>query len=110
MLYIIHFTSAIGDLSNPKGHASHYTGCCADDRLQDRLLEHRSGYGAKITQAAVRRGIALLLGATLPGGYIEEKILKQSTKNAPRYCAICREQRILEKMFQSERGRHDATA
>src|SRR6266700_1942042 len=100
MIYILHFSQAIGDLSNPKGHASHYTGTCADGRLEHRLLEHREGLGAKITRAAIQRGIALLLGATLPGGYIEEKILKQSTKNAPRYCAICREQRILEKMFE----------
>ena len=104
MLYIIHFDQKIAD------HAGHYAGCCADGRILDRFLEHRTGYGARLTQVAVERGIGMQLAATFEGGYTEEKILKLQ-KNTPRFCPICREQRILEKMFQhSERGRHDATA
>src|SRR5437879_3085357 len=97
MLYILHFSEPLGDTTNPKGYALHYSGCCADGRLEDRLLEHRSGYGSKITRAAVERGISLELAATLEGSYTEEKILKLQ-KNTPRYCPICRQEKLLKKM------------
>lgn len=97
MLYILHFSQPIGDLSNPKGQARHYTGACADDRLHDRLLEHRNGLGAKLTRAAIERGIRLEIGAAMPGAYDEERALKLM-HNGPRYCRYCREARLLEKL------------
>jgi predicted GIY-YIG superfamily endonuclease len=92
MLYVLHFSEKIH-------HAGHYTGSCADGRLEQRLLEHRNGFGARLTQVAVERGITLQLGATLPGSYLDERALKNQ-HNGPRHCAICRQQRLLEKMFK----------
>ena len=97
MLYIIHFAEPIGDVTNPKGAARHYAGATHD--LPNRLLQHRTGFGAKIMKAVCERGIAWTVAATFEGGFEEEKILKLQ-KNTPRYCPICREQRILDKMFK----------
>jgi len=104
MIYILHFEKRIGNPLNPKATAGHYAGATHD--LQNRLLQHRTGFGAKIMKAVVERGIAWTVATTFPGGYDEEKILKLQ-KNTPRYCPICREQRLLEKMFK---GGDDATA
>jgi hypothetical protein len=89
-LYVLHFSEKIH-------HAGHYTGSCVDGRLPQRLLEHRSGYGARLTQVAVERGISLEVGSTMPGGYLDEKIIKNE-KNGPRHCLICRQAKFLQKL------------
>ena len=47
-----------------------------------------------------RAGIAWTVAAVWEGGFEEEKLLKIQHNNV-RYCPICKEKRILEKMFKS---------
>lgn len=88
MVYLIHFAG--GHLgTSGRNAAQHYVGWCADGTLDQRLAEHRSGAGAKITAAAVQRGLALEVVTTLPGDRTRERRLKQSG-HFERYCAVCR--------------------
>ncbi|WP_013325691.1 GIY-YIG nuclease family protein [Gloeothece verrucosa] len=48
-VYLLHYKSPIGNLSNPKGQAQHYLGFTTD--LETRLTDHQLGKGAKITAA-----------------------------------------------------------
>lgn len=73
MIYIIQFSGKLGSV---KHQAQYYIGSCADDRLDERLQEHRTGQGAAITRAAVERGFTLSLACTLPGSWKEERQLK----------------------------------
>lgn len=44
-------------LGNDKHRAHYYLGYCKAGRLDERIAEHKSGYGAAITRAAIERGI-----------------------------------------------------
>ena len=94
-VYLIHFSEKIGDSTNPKGMAQHYTGSTND--LTVRLKEHAAGTGAKLMAAVVAQGISWELVATWEGGYDLEKAIKLQ-KNGPRHCPRCKQQRLLEKM------------
>ena len=65
--YLIHWQPAIGNLSNPRGTASHYLGSTKKP-VGDRLMEHKSKVGARITKAAVEQGRELVLVRTWRGG------------------------------------------
>lgn len=80
MIYILEFSAPLG---NARHMANYYIGYCEDDRLQDRLKEHRDGRAAAITRACVERGIELVVVATLPGDRSDERRLKRR-KNTPR--------------------------
>ncbi len=82
MVYLIHFTE-------PLAHARHYTGWTPDDNLDNRLSDHRSGRGARITQVAVERGIGLELSRTWQGGRTRERQLKNQG-GASRHCPTCK--------------------
>lgn len=94
-VYLIHFNEKIGNSTNAKGMAQHYTGSTND--LQARLREHAAGAGAKLMAAVVERGIGWELVATWEGGYDLEKQIKLS-HNGTRRCPRCAQQRLLEKM------------
>jgi predicted GIY-YIG superfamily endonuclease len=90
MLYLLHFDQKIAD------HAGHYSG--STDDLQKRLQAHRAGTsGARLMEVCKERGITWQLAATWEGSYVEERALKLQ-KNGPRYCPICRQQKILERL------------
>lgn len=76
MIYILQFDPQMH-------HARYYVGWCEDGRLDERLTEHKKGRGAKITRAAVEKGIQLALVATLPGDRTRERAIKRQ-KNTPR--------------------------
>lgn len=76
MIYVLQF-------SEPLCHAKFYLGYCEDDRLEQRIQEHKSGRGAAITRAAVERGISLSLVLTMEGNRDYERRLKRQ-KNTPR--------------------------
>lgn len=80
MIYILKFSRPLG---NHKHTASYYVGWCEDERLTDRIEEHRNGYGAAITRAAVRIGISLTLIVSFPGNRQLERQIKRM-KNTPR--------------------------
>lgn len=77
MIYVLKFRKPLGNWSNPRGMASYYLGWCEDDRLQQRLQEHRNGRGAAITRWASANGIAFDLVLAVPGGRDDERRLKR---------------------------------
>ena len=84
--YLLHFNGKLGNPTNPRAMAGHYLGT-ADD-LDARLAEHRKGQGARITAAAVQRGIDFTVARTWPGGRTVERRLKRR-KAGPRLCPKC---------------------
>lgn len=58
-VYVIKFDRPLGNPDNRRGQAKFYIGYCEDERLFERLKEHRSGRGACITRAASERGIEM---------------------------------------------------
>lgn len=89
MIYLLHFLRPIGDTSNARGMAMHYMGYAEDGRLADRLAEHESGWGAKITAEFMRQQIPFVVAATWPGDRSEERRLKRWHKH-PKLCPVCR--------------------
>jgi predicted GIY-YIG superfamily endonuclease len=86
MIYILRFERTLGNLNSPYGQAHYYVGYCEDDRLPERLAEHRCGAGAAITRAAARQGISFDLVATMPGDRARERQIKRQ-KSTPRLVA-----------------------
>jgi putative endonuclease len=87
--YLIHWQPAIGNLSNPRGTASHYLGSTKKP-VGDRLREHQSKVGARITKAAVEQGRELV--RTWRGGRSRERKLKKLHNNRL-LCPICNPRR-----------------
>ena len=86
MIYILQFEQPLGNPAKSRGQARYYIGYCDDGKLEQRISEHRSGTGAKITRAAVRNGIGFRVVITLPGDRAEERRLKKR-KNTPKLVA-----------------------
>lgn len=82
MIYIIHF-------DRPLSHARHYVGYCDDNRLPERLEEHRAGMGARILTECNRQGIGYQVVRTMKGDRRRERQIKRA-KCTPRYCPICK--------------------
>jgi hypothetical protein len=59
-----------------------------EHRLQERLIEHEQGRGARITQVQREAGGTWRLASVEPGGADRERQLKQHS--AARRCPICR--------------------
>lgn len=74
-VYILRFDEPIG---SSKHSAQFYIGYCRDDRLEERLEEHRSGgrFAANITRAFAAKKIGFKLVYTMPGYREEEKNVK----------------------------------
>lgn len=85
--YLIHWQPAIGNLSNPRGTASHYLGS-TNKPVGERLMQHQSKAGARITKAAVEQGRELVLVRTWDGGWNRERQLKKLHNNRL-LCPIC---------------------
>lgn len=86
-LYLIHFGG--GHLgTSGRNSARHYLGFAPDGQVAARVAEHQRGTGAKITAAAVARGLTLELAATLPGDRTRERQLKRNGHLAQR-CPLC---------------------
>lgn len=91
--YLFHFSRPLGNLSNPRAQAQHYTGWAADPdgdgtELAHRIAEHLAGQGARITRAAVAQGIELTIVATWRAPLAFEKTLKRR-KDGPNICPVC---------------------
>jgi hypothetical protein len=52
LVYLLHFDRPIGDLTNPRGFAAHYTGWTLD--LPGRLQDHAAGRGARLMEVGGR--------------------------------------------------------
>jgi len=91
--YLLHMSRPLGNLTNPRGQAQHYTGYADDPAgdgagLERRIAEHLAGRGAKITRAAVAQGITIELVCAWRAPLSFEQQLKRR-KEAPRLCPIC---------------------
>jgi len=86
VIYLIHFDQPIGDLTNPRGFASHYTGWTLD--LPARLVDHAAGRGARLMQVVGELGIGWQLARIWTGTRTRERSLKQ--RGATRRCPVCR--------------------
>ena len=87
-LYLLHFSSPLGDPTRRGASASHYLGWAPDGHVLERVREHQTGKGAKITCAAVARGINLLLVAVAEGDRNEERRRKNAGHHE-RHCPVC---------------------
>jgi predicted GIY-YIG superfamily endonuclease len=85
VIYLIHFDRPIGDLRNPRGFASHYTGWTLD--LPSRLVLHAQGRGARLMQVVGEQGIGWQLARIWTGTRTRERSLKQ--RGATRRCPVC---------------------
>jgi hypothetical protein len=65
VVYLLHFDRPIGDLGNPRGFASHYTGWTLD--LPTRLIDHAQGRGARLLQVVGELGIGWQLARIWTG-------------------------------------------
>lgn len=85
MIYILMYKQPIGNLSNNRAQARTYLGYCADDRLCERVREHMSGKGARLTRAFAKQGLKPVVALCTPeqyGGTKElERVLKKKVKN-----------------------------
>jgi hypothetical protein len=86
VIYLLHFDQPIGDLANPRGFASHYTGWTLD--LPARLVNHAHGRGARLLQVVGELGIGWQLARIWTGTRARERLLKQQG-GAARRCPVC---------------------
>jgi hypothetical protein len=86
VIYLIHFDQPIGDPTNPRGFASHYTGWTLD--LPARLVDHANGRGARLLQVVGEQGIGWQLARIWAGTRDRERSLKRSG-GAARRCPVC---------------------
>lgn len=80
MVYFLEFSQPLG---TAKHQARYYIGYCADDKLDQRLNDHKTGQGAAITRALLTKGLTFECVATLPGDRTFERKLK-NRKNTRR--------------------------
>jgi hypothetical protein len=86
LVYLLHFDRPIGDTSNPRGFATHYTGWTLD--LPGRLQAHAAGRGARLMEVVGEAGIGWQLTRIWPGTRVRERSLKGSG-GAARRCPVC---------------------
>jgi hypothetical protein len=91
VIYLIHFDQPIGDPTNPRGFASHYTGWTLD--LPARLVDHAAGRGARLMQVVGELGIGWQLARIWTGTRTRERSLKRSG-GAARRCPVCQLTRL----------------
>jgi hypothetical protein len=87
VIYQTHFDQPVGDVSNPRGFASHYTGWTLN--LPVRLGEHAAGRGARLMQVVAEQGIAWQVTRLWAGTRARERSLKRQG-GAARRCPVCR--------------------
>jgi hypothetical protein len=87
LIYLAHFDAPIGDTSNPRGFALHYTGWTLN--LPIRLGEHAAGRGARLMQVVAEQGIGWQVTRVWVGTRSRERSLKRQG-GAARRCPVCR--------------------
>jgi hypothetical protein len=85
VVYLLHFDRPIGDPTNPRGYACHYTGWTLD--LPARLVDHAAGRGARLMEVVGELGIGWQLARIWAGTRARERSLKQ--RGATRRCPVC---------------------
>lgn len=89
MLYLLHATHPVGGTGS--NSARHYLGFCQPEHLNQRLAQHRSGRGAKLTIAYMKEpGQVLLLARVWPVGTRELETQLKHNGHLAHLCPICR--------------------
>lgn len=88
LLYVIHF-------DRPYKHAKHYLGFTRD--LDQRLLKHNAGNGARLMQVIKEAGITYTVHVIGYGDRYEERRLKKHSST--RYCPRCKVKQHEEKQI-----------
>jgi hypothetical protein len=91
LVYLLHFDRPIGNLANPRGYATHYTGWTLD--LPARLTAHAAGRGARLMEVVGEAGIGWQLARVWSGTRARERSLKGSG-GAARRCPVCQLTRL----------------
>ena len=79
-VYLLHF-------STPYKHAKHYLGW-TEGSIEERLMQHRAGQGARLLQVITEAGLTFRLVRTWDGTRCLERQLK-NRHEAPRLCPLC---------------------
>lgn len=88
MIYLLHSTVPLVRTNGVE--VRHYIGQCKDERLLDRLGEHRAGKNSASTVRAFRkRGGILQLVAMWPGGTREDERRLKEARHYDEWCPIC---------------------
>lgn len=88
MIYLLCFEDASGRPS-PYCHSGHYLGFTND--LDSRIVEHRSGRGARLVEVALASGLTFQVVATWEGNRNEERHMKRHG-SLKRFCPRCRKE------------------
>lgn len=91
--YLLHFAQPISD----KHTCQHYIGYTSKS-LADRMLDHRRGIGARLTQVAIERGIAFECVRTWANVTRRDERKLKNKKNSPILCPICQNKPIVCKI------------
>lgn len=84
IVYFLRFDRPLGNPEKTHGTAQWYIGWCKAGGLERRLNQHREGKGARITAAAVEKGISFELVVCYSGTRADERRAK-NYKNAREY-------------------------
>jgi hypothetical protein len=82
-VYLIHFTK-------PFRHAQHYIGVTKRNDVIERLLEHRTGRGARICKHAVANGAELRIARVWRGVPRYYEIKLKNRGGAKKWCPVCK--------------------
>lgn len=82
MVYLLHF-------EKPVARARHYLGFTRDDRLNERLTEHMSKKGARLTARAVDAGVAIYLARVFPQLTANDEKRLKAASHFDKLCPIC---------------------
>lgn len=81
-IYLLHF-------DQPVDGRSHYVGRCEADRLQQRMIEHTTGRGAKLTRRACEQGTAWALARVTHAINGDHEAVLDAVKDQPGICPFC---------------------
>ena len=88
MIYMLHSTVPLVRANGVE--VRHYLGRCRDDRLLDRLKEHRQGKNsASVVREYRRKGGVLRLVCMWPGGTAEDERALKEYAHFSQWCPIC---------------------
>jgi putative endonuclease len=105
-VYLIHFSSPLGNQAKPRGMATHYMG--STSLLDERLSRHAHGNGSAIMAAVHQRGIKWQLVRLWPCESKEAALaLEYRLKRAghgPRYCYLCNKRLQVDDLVYMRQG------
>lgn len=90
-VYVLLFSSPLGNPNTPHGTAQTYIGWCRSEYPERRVAKHVRGQGAAIVRAAVEQGLEVRIAAVIPGATRADERRLKDWKKTPRLLARWRE-------------------